>query len=174
MKQTTIQHFKSLSLFSLFVFLCFHLFNMFPPMQATHLALIYWSFYTLCIPFAKENYFFKQLTGLSGAALNLFGWISAVLINLISYQLKPDIYSETTTTAFLYRMLAKPWPYWAIIGLCSLASLYATYVISSHERQKNLFHRIVKTSLTIAGLAIFAYLSYVEFIIVLNVNAINL
>jgi hypothetical protein len=133
-----------------------------------HLFLLTWSFFVLCTPAPNGGIIldvpFSLITHKSNLYSEIIMWGAAILFNLASFKLTPTIYFKTNITHLLYLILAQPWPLWSIIAICGIGTFYSALLADT----KNRTHLNISRALTILSLCITIYLSFHEFILVLN------
>jgi len=135
----------------------------------SHITLLIWSFFVLCIPVSSSAFITSSILKLFTRNYLRYAagtvWLFALTLNIITYFSAPYAYLPYATTFLLYRIISNPWPYWLILFASSLAGLYNFLVFKSPYQQAFSRHSIAKTAITIAGLATFFYLSYTELIV---------
>src|ERR1700689_5292713 len=82
-----------------------------------YIALLFWSFFILCIPAAHG-------TIILGTPIRLlrhkplftqpFVWVGAFILNAITFTFSPRIYVLTVPTHLLLRMIETPYPCWLV------------------------------------------------------------
>jgi hypothetical protein len=144
--------------------------------NALHTILLTWSLFILCIP-ANHG---KIIIGLPARLVlgkpcvhtQIITVSLAVLINLFTYLIIPAAYFSTILTHLLLRIISNPWPYWSIILVCALGTLYKSLIGTKYFYSKKLVHYPLRTFIILSGIFIFFYFSYKELVILLNVRAI--
>lgn len=85
-----------------------------------------WSFFVLCTPVADAGFLIdfpvRLITGVRMFILEVFVWIVAITLNVVSLSFFPDVYDKTVLTSLFHKILITPWPYWSIIGLCAVGT----------------------------------------------------
>lgn len=137
-----------------------------------HITLLIWSFFILCVPIPGNplitTTFLRLFTKRALLYSTLFIWLGALALNIYTYFSFPLAYLNTSTTFFLYRIIANPWPYWLIIGMSAFAGAYRSVLVT--RDQIFLSQRLTKN--VIIGLAIgtFFYLSYLDIVVFIFAN----
>ena len=157
-----------LSLFSLLFIFCISSYGI---RLGTHLVLLMWSMYILCIPGSHGQLLF----GLSIHSLKQtkfytepFMWSMAILFNIITYSATPHVYLKTIPTKLLYRIISTPNPYWIIVFISTVGTFYNFATRENYFETKSLFHKNTRRIIIFAGILTFFYLSYKEAILILN------
>ena len=85
----------------------------------------------LATPVADAGFLFalpvRLLTGLRMVYGEMIVWVMAVGVNVITYQLNPDVYEKTKLTAVFKFILDHPWPYWLIIFLSAIGTFLSVH-----------------------------------------------
>lgn len=143
-------------------------------LSGLYLTVLTWSFFVLCLPTPRHatitSLILQKCTSRSTIHAGAIIWLAAILINIFTYAAIPYVYLASKTTFLLYRIISNPWPLWIIIGTSSLVGFYNFFLLDSYNMHL-LRHKIAKLSLTVAALAIFFYLSYIELIVILYTQA---
>ena len=158
--------------FVLFGLFLFYLVSYHGLLIGTHLTLLIWSLYILTIPGGHGQY----LIGLPVYSLTEktiysepFLWCMAVVLNIFTFSLNPQIYNKTLFTYFFYQILATPNPHWIILLISALGTCYNTIFKLSYFGNKPIIHRISRSILILAGIVSFFYFSYPDLVICLNI-----
>lgn len=130
-----------------------------------------WSFYILSFPAAHGYYAF----GSFGRFIGQKNWhtepvmlLLAIGLNVISCILFRPFYRSTFFTIHLYRIISKPNPYWLMIAISALGSLYP-YLVGEHQFKLHYkYHRNVRWMLILIGIFSFFYFSYCDLIVLLD------
>ena len=168
----TIKFLISTSILTL-MFFSFYIDNNF--ITSLHEASLLWSFFILCIPAIHGKntigFLFNLFTGKSLLYSQVYMWVGAIALNVYTYFYKPGIYLKSAFTHLLLRIVSTPSPYWLIIFFCGFATLYSFFIGQEKFKTKKVTHYTINTFFTILGIFTLFYLSYNEFIILLNIRA---
>ena len=137
-----------------------------------HIGILIWSLYILCIPVAHGRFVFGvPIFLLSNIKVypELFLWVLAAIINILTLFFTPSIYQEAIATHFLYVLISNAY-YYPIFAFSFFASLYRTYIKPAIHLSR-WSHAIIRHFLLLLGLLLFFYLAHQEFIIVFNAHA---
>jgi hypothetical protein len=144
--------------------------------NALHTILLTWSLFILCIPANHGKIIIglpaRFLFGKPCAHTQVITVSLATLINLFTYLIIPAAYFSTILTHLLLRIISNPWPYWSIILVCALGTLYKSLIGIKNFNTKKLVHYPIRTFIMISGIFMFLYFSYKELVILLNVRAV--
>jgi len=95
------------------------------------LTALTWSFFVLCTPVADAGFLLdlpiRLLFKIKMIYTEIFVWIIAIGINIISTLLYPDFYQITPLTKAFYEILIHPYPYWGIIILCGIGTMLSVH-----------------------------------------------
>lgn len=84
-------------------------------------AALTWSFFVLCTPIADAGFLLdfpmRLLFGIRMVASEVIVWAIAITLNLVVFFGFADYYNTTPITQIFYKILANPYPYWAVIVL---------------------------------------------------------
>lgn len=137
-----------------------------------HIGLLTWSMYILCVPVAHGRFVFGVPTYVLTKKKiypELFLWVLAVSINILTLAFMPDIYQTAIFTHFLYLLLTNP-HYYAIFVFSFFAMLYRPYIKPAIPISR-WSHAIIRHVILLVGLLLFFYMAHQEFIIVFNAHA---
>lgn len=139
------------------------------------MTVLTWSFFVLCLPVTgKPVIIGKLLAPMSRKHLYsvpwylnsyFVRWSLALLVNGFTYIVLPYIYLTSVTTFLLYRIMTNPWPYWMIIFVSSLGSIYERLIARPELESLQFRHLLVKGFFILLGFGTFIYLSYSELVI---------
>lgn len=135
-----------------------------------HLTFLVWSFFVICLPVSRGRFLigvpFEMVTGRELRFPELIVWPIALLGNIITLYVRPSIYFKTYLTHLFFCVLSNINLACIIIGFCALATFYSAYIRSSKNRKA-----LYLSKLLIVGSVITTFfLTYIEFIIVLNAH----
>ena len=109
-----------------------------------------WSFFILCTPIADAGFLLafpvRMLTGIRMMYTQLFSFILAFGLNLYVFFYDPSIYDGTALLGLFRRILSQPFPFWGIILLSIIGTLFSIYFgdemidVSSHK-QREKYHK---------------------------------
>ncbi len=109
-----------------------------------------WSFFIFCTPIADAGFVLafptRMLTGIRMMYTQLFSFVLAFGLNLYAYFRVPSIYDTTAILDLFHHILSQPYPYWGIIALSLVGTLFSIYFgdemvdVSSHK-QRTKYHR---------------------------------
>jgi len=117
------------------------------------ITLLTWSFFVLCTPVAAAGFlldFPMRLTMRWRMLYNEIGvWVFAILINIIAFIFRPDLYDTFFLLKIFKHILINPFPYWSIIILSGIGTFFSIHfadelmdVIKHKERRKYHKHLI--------------------------------
>ena len=117
------------------------------------ITLLTWSFFVLCTPVAAAGFlldFPLRLTMKWRMFYNEVGvWAFAILINIIAFIFRPDLYDTFFLLKIFKYILTNPFPYWSIIILSGIGTFFSIHfadelmdVIKHKERKKYHKHMI--------------------------------
>lgn len=89
-------------------------------------ALITWSFFVLCTPFADAGFLLdfpiRLIFGLRMILSEIVVWGIAILINIICLTNFNNYYETTVITKLMKAILSNPYPYWIVIVLSGIGT----------------------------------------------------
>jgi hypothetical protein len=137
-----------------------------------HLTALIWSFWTLCLPFfgggAVFSIFFRFTPEY---LLELYAWGGAIILNIVSLVLTPQVYHLTPVTHLLQWVLTHPFPYW-IIPFMSLLPIAAAWVHTETEwLTSRIWYLQLQLLLTVLAFTVLGYFALNDFIILSNIHA---
>ena len=113
-------------------------------------TILTWSFFIFCTPIADAGFLLafpvRLLTGLRMIYTQILTFFIAAIINLYAFFYSPTIYNKTLILKLFYKILAQPIPFWGIILLSLLGTIFSIYFgdelidVSSHQERKK-YHR---------------------------------
>lgn len=140
--------------------------------KGLHIGILAWSLYVLCVPVAHGRFvigvpvFFISKTKVYP---EIFLWLLAASVNLVTMLFIPSVYQETIVTHFLYILLSNT-RYYLIFAFSFFAMLYRPF-IKSELPLSRWTHAIIRHLILLIGVLLFFYLAHQEFIIVFNAHA---
>lgn len=162
--------------YSLLIFFVVSLLFLYPcavfgPFRGLLIGLMTWSLWVLSIPARHGRYVFGWYARLKRNEVKhtepkmLLG---ALLINVIILMLFRPLYHSTYFTRHLFRILSKPNPYWLMILISALGTLYPYLVGEEQFKLHKTYHRSIRIVLVFIGIALFFYFSWYDLVILLN------
>ena len=140
-----------------------------------HIGALMWSFFVLCLPFGFASSVFSLpfwlARGRGFAGSELVSWICALAINIYSYSTSEQLYLHYASTHLLLRIISNPWPYWLIIIVCCCAMLFRTFFPAQTTWKKFFQYHALNLLFVVAGCTTLLYLTYQEFIIIINIQS---
>ena len=120
--------------------------------QGFLVTILTWSAFVFCTPIADAGFLLdfpmRLITGLRMIYSEMIVWSVAILLNLGSLFLYPQIYAKTFLLRLLKTILLNPIPYWAIILLSLLGTFLSVYfgdelidVVKHKQRKKYKKHK---------------------------------
>ncbi len=89
-------------------------------------SLITWSFFVLCTPIADAGFLLdfpiRVLFGIRMVLSEIFVWVVAILINIVSLVFFSEMYETTVITQAMKAILVNPIPYWLVILLSGIGT----------------------------------------------------
>jgi len=135
------------------------------------LAFLSWSFFVICTPIILEGFLTSFLAGIfRGGRLyevGVYTWFGAVLLNLFTYNLFPEVYTKTLLTNFLYIVISRPFPERFILVLCALGTFYAM-LCHLRGKDKKGIHKFMGWMLSGIGFAVFLYFYYNDLVLFMD------
>ena len=168
-KRDTFKFLTYLGIFGLWVS---YLVTMHGTFDGVLLAFLTWSFFVICTPIILEGFLMSFVTGIFRGRMlydvSIITWFFAVVLNLFTYNLLPELYQKTFLTNFLYIIISRPFPERFILILCALGTFYS---MLCHLRGTGdaLRHKIMGWILSGIGFASFIYFYYHDFVIFCDV-----
>jgi hypothetical protein len=113
-----------------FIFLGYFIFiaNKYGLQQGFFVSILSWSFFVLCTPVADAGFLLdfplRLVTNVKMTLAEIFVWLIAILLNLYTFFIHPEIYAKTQLLTFFKHILEQPFPFWLII----LISAVGTFV----------------------------------------------
>ncbi len=118
---------KFIALLVIFVGYFIYLGSKFDPITGSSLFLLTWSFFVLCTPIADAGFLIdfpmRLIFGIRMLTSEIFVWITAITINILTLTIAPDNYDKIFLTTLLKKIITTPYPYWAIIILSATGGL---------------------------------------------------
>lgn len=139
--------------------------------QGLLVGLLTWSLYVLSLPAAHGYYIFGSLARFIGTKpwqTEPLMLMSAIILNVVMSILYRPIYQSTFFTIHLFRIISKPNPYWLMIVISSLGTLYP-YLVGDHQFMAHYkYHRNIRWVLVFIGICSFFYFSWQDLVMLLN------
>jgi hypothetical protein len=90
------------------------------------IAWLTWSFFVLCTPIADAGFLIdfplRLILGLRMIISEIFVWLIAIIVNLFSFLLVPEIYEKTKILSLFEHIIIKPFPFWIIIIISGIGT----------------------------------------------------
>ena len=141
---------------------------------ATQSILLTWTFFILCTPSTNGGIIidipFHVITGKRMLYSEIGIWCCALIYNIFMYHFYPAIYFKNPITDLLHQVLSRPWPYWLIIGICFLGTVYTLLVSDDDRCSIQPLHRYISKLLTMLSLLITLILLYRPLVIIINTH----
>ena len=113
-------------------------------------TIMTWTFFIFCTPIADAGFLLafpvRVLMGFRMMYTQLLSFVLAFGINLYAYFITPSIYNETIILKLFHQILSHPFPFWGIILLSLIGTLFSIYFgdelvdVSSHS-QREKYHK---------------------------------
>ncbi len=166
-----IQLIKFLSVASLFATIFIFLISYHGLKDGIHSMILFWSLYVLCIPAAHG----KILIGIPcGKIFNIvpstepYIWSLMVVLNILSFIFRPDIYQFILPTQLLYLIIVTPYPCWATFITAFPGTFYRS-LVGVHRYKAR--HTVIRCMLIIGGIIAFLFFTHKELITLLHTVA---
>ncbi len=162
-----------LFLFATIILLFFYPCVMFGFWRGIMIGLLTWSLYILCFPATHGNYIigsWLRFVGMKSVRTEPYMLMFAVLINLVSLVLFQYLYVSTFFTRLLWRIITKPNPYWLMIAISLIGTLYYYLVDlpagTVHRYQRH--HVIIRNLLVLVGIISFFFFIWNDLVMLIN------
>jgi hypothetical protein len=160
-KHTLIRYILLLLFLFFYFFYTVHKFGLENGLWATGLT---WSFFVFCTPIADAGFILafpiRILIGVKMMYTQIASFFIALAITLSAFFAYPEIFQKTLILNLYYRILNDPFPYWIIIILSLIGTIFSIYFgdelinVSTHaERVK--YHKHINKYKIITSLFIF-------------------
>lgn len=113
-------------------------------------TILTWTFFIFCTPIADAGFLLafpvRILTGIRMMYTQLFAFVLAFGIDMYSFFYTPYAYKSTIILSLFYHILSQPFPFWGIIILSLIGTLFSIYFgdemvdVSSHKQRKK-YHK---------------------------------
>jgi len=137
-------------------------------------TFVTWAFYVLCIPAFHGKIVlglpYKIITGKILKYPELIAWPMALIFSIYSVIFLENIYFCSMLNHMFYVILTNPWPYWIALLVSAFATFYRFIIGYQNFFYNKYLHYILRFILILFSILILSYLSYNEFIILLNVS----
>jgi len=154
-----------------FLFYTFFVIWKYGAKEGILVSFLTWSFFVLCTPIADAGFLFdfplRLITGMKMLYSEIAVWTFAIILNLFTLTLKPEVYKKTLLLKLFKFILMHPFPYWLIIILSFFGTFLSIYfadelldVVSHKERIKYFLHHDKYRLLLFVFLIIFIILLY--------------
>jgi len=120
------------------------------PKLGISVVILTWTFYVFSTPIADAGFLLafpiRLLTGFRMMYTQLLVFVLAFFINLYTFFNLPVLYTKTILLKFFYQILANPYPFWGIIILSLIGTIFSIYFgdelvdVSTHAERKK-YHR---------------------------------
>ncbi len=154
----------------IFVFFFYPLI-MFGIIPGILIGFLTWSLYVLTIPAAHGYYIFgswARFMGVRPWQTEPVMLLVAVVFNAFMSVLYRPLYHATFFTSHLFRIISKPNPYWLMIIISSLGTLYPYLVGEQQLKAHYTYHRNIRWILMVIGIFSFFYFSWYDLVMLLN------
>ncbi len=109
-------------------------------------TIMTWTFFIFCTPIADAGFLLafpiRLLTGFRMMYTQLLSFVLAGAINLYAFFVVPSIYGKTILLKLFHQILAHPFPFWGIILLSLIGTLFSIYFgdelvdVAHHSQRK--------------------------------------
>lgn len=90
------------------------------------ITLLTWSFFVLCTPIADAGFLvdfpLRMITRIRMSFSEIFVYSAAILLNLYTFFLHPEMYSKTKILSIFKHILETPFPFWGIIVISAIGT----------------------------------------------------
>lgn len=149
-KHNTLVKFMALCVIVLGYFL--YISSKFGTQDGIIVTVLTWSFFVFCTPVADAGFLLafpvRLLLKVRMMYTQLASFVIAFFLNLYTYILHPKVYSKTVLLSLFKQILDQPIPFWGIILLSIVGTLFSIYfgdelidVAKHSERQKYHKHK---------------------------------
>ncbi len=156
----------------------------FDATTGVHLAVLTWSFFVLCTPVSDGGFLFafplRLLFGFKMATTQIFIWLSAVGFNVYMVLTHASVYQFTLITKLLYKFITHPYPYWGILFICLIGTIYSVKFgdemldMTKHsERVKHHKHGFKYRIILVLGILLLTVAAYYEFIHLMHIHILQ-
>jgi len=124
------------------------------PKTGILVTFLTWSFFIFCTPIADAGFLIafpiRLLMGIRMMYTQIASFFIATALNLYTFFLIPHVYNSTIILKLFYHILSKPFPFWGIILLSIIGTLFSIYFgdelvdVSSHKMRKKYYKHINK------------------------------
>ncbi|MCB9808964.1 hypothetical protein H6776_01045 [Candidatus Nomurabacteria bacterium] len=117
-------------------------------------TLLTWSFFVFSTPIADAGFILafpiRLLFKIKMMYTQLVSFLLALLLNLYAFFFTPEIYNKTVILKLFHQILSQPFPFWGIILLSIIGTLFSIYfgdelidVVKHSERKEYHKHRLI-------------------------------
>lgn len=160
----------------LFLFFVIAVFFLYPVANVGFLSgiivgFLTWSLYVLCVPAFHGQHLFGSLFGFLGIKprrTEPYMLLGAIALNVVAYFLLRPLYRETFFTQLLLRFISKPNPYWLMMGISSVGTLYYYFVEHRYVAVHTRYHFMIRSFLVLMGMGSFFYFAWCDLVMLLN------
>ncbi len=113
-------------------------------------TILTWTFFIFCTPIADAGFLIafpvRMLMGIRMMYTQLFAFVLAFGINVYTFFYIPSEYNSTIILKLFYHILSQPFPFWGIIILSLIGTLFSIYFgdemvdVASHKQRKK-YHK---------------------------------
>ena len=151
-KHKTKRHslYKFLGLIGIVVFYFIFISIKLGTQDGVFVTILTWSFFIFCTPIADAGFLLafpvRILMGIRMMYTQLFSFVLAFFISIYTFFFTPEIYSKTVILTLFHDILSKPFPFWGIIILSLIGTIYSIYfgdemIDVSSNKQRKKYHK---------------------------------
>ncbi len=140
-----------------------------------------WSFFVFCTPIADAGFILalpiRLLIGVRMVYTQIFSYLLAFLINIITLIYTPTIYNKTLLLNLYHQILTKAFPYWGIIILSFVGTFFSIYFgdelidVTAHKERTKYHRHINKYKFIVFVFTMVATIIFYNFLLhKLNIN----
>ncbi len=116
--------------------------------QGFHVSVLSWSFFVLATPVADAGFLIdfplRLVLNIKMIVSEAFIWGFAILLNIITFFVTPDIYETTILLKVFKSIIEQPFPYWLIFILSMLGTFisikFGDELLDTYKHQDRLLH----------------------------------
>jgi len=134
-----------------------------------------WSFFVMCTPIADAGFLIdfpvRIVADVRMLHTEIMVWVVAISLNLYALFFHPEFYDNTFVLMLFHHILVTPFPFWAIIILSAIGTIFSVYfgdelmdIVSYNERTEEAKHRF-KYDLVLFIFIIVAVIALYDFLL---------
>lgn len=117
-------------------------------------TILTWTFFIFCTPIADAGFILafpiRLLTGFRMIYTQLLAFVLAFFIDTYTFFHTPALFNKTIILKLFHQILAKPYPFWGIIFLSLIGTVFSIYfgdelVDVAHHSERVKYHRHINS-----------------------------